>query len=116
MPDSALKSLGINESNSGAAIGGHWRKGAAVPGDFRAMSPRFQDGNVDANLALVETLRRVAEGKGGSVAQIAIAWVAAQGGDIVPLIGARRRDRLAADPRIDLGEVVVEQELHAEAP
>ncbi|AUX76510.1 aldo/keto reductase [Sinorhizobium fredii] len=76
-------------------ISGHWRKDAARTGDFRAMSPRFQDGNVDQNLALVEALRRVAAAKGASVAQIAIAWVAAQGGDIVPLVGARRRDRLS---------------------
>ena len=64
-------------------------------GDFRGMSPRFQEGNVEKNLALVEELRKVAESKGASVAQIAIAWVLAQGKDIVPLIGARRRDRLS---------------------
>jgi aryl-alcohol dehydrogenase-like predicted oxidoreductase len=50
---------------------------------------------VDANLALVEALRKVAGAKGITVAQAAIAWVAAQGTDIVPVIGARRRDRLA---------------------
>lgn len=76
-------------------ISGHWQKGAAGKGDFRAMSPRFQEGNIDRNLALVEALRRIAEGKGVSVAQTAIAWVAAKGKDIVPLVGARRRDRLA---------------------
>jgi aryl-alcohol dehydrogenase-like predicted oxidoreductase len=76
-------------------ISGHWQKGAAGSGDFRAMSPRFQEGNVDQNLALVEALRRVADAKGVTVAQIAIAWVAARGADIVPLIGARRRDRLS---------------------
>ncbi len=76
-------------------ISGHWQKGAADKGDFRAMSPRFQEGNIDRNLALVEALRRIAEGKGVSVAQTAIAWVAAKGKDIVPLVGARRRDRLA---------------------
>jgi len=75
-------------------ISGHWQKGATAGGDFRTMSPRFQEGNVDRNLALVEALRRVAEEKGASVAQLAIAWVAAQGADIVPLVGARRRDRL----------------------
>ena len=75
-------------------ISGHWRKDAARAGDFRAHSPRFQGGNVDRNLELVEALRRVADGKGASVAQIAIAWVAAQGDDIVPVVGARRRDRL----------------------
>ncbi len=73
----------------------HWQKDAAKGGDFRAMSPRFQEGNVERNLALVEALRRIAEAKGVTVAQIAIAWVAAQGHDIVPLVGARRRDRLA---------------------
>jgi aryl-alcohol dehydrogenase-like predicted oxidoreductase len=76
-------------------ISGHWQKGSTAGGDFRTLSPRFQEGNVDRNLALVDALRRVAEEKGASVAQLAIAWVAAQGADIVPLIGARRRDRLA---------------------
>jgi aryl-alcohol dehydrogenase-like predicted oxidoreductase len=76
-------------------ISGHYQKGAAGAGDFRAISPRFQEGNIEKNLALVEALRSVAEAKGATVAQIAIAWVAAQGGDIVPVIGARRRNRLA---------------------
>jgi aryl-alcohol dehydrogenase-like predicted oxidoreductase len=76
-------------------ISGHWTKGAVPDSDFRAYSPRFQGQNIDRNLALVESLRAVAEAKGVSVAQIAIAWVAARGDDIVPLIGARRRDRLA---------------------
>ncbi|WP_034160540.1 aldo/keto reductase [Sphingomonas sp. ERG5] len=76
-------------------ISGHWRKDASRAGDFRAMSPRFQAGNVDANLALVDALQVVAAAKGATVAQIAIAWVAAQGRDIVPLVGARRRDRLS---------------------
>ncbi len=76
-------------------ISGHWQKGAAAKGDFRAMSPRFQEGNIDRNLALVDALRQIADGKGVSVAQIAIAWVAAKGKDIIPLVGARRRDRLA---------------------
>jgi aryl-alcohol dehydrogenase-like predicted oxidoreductase len=77
-------------------ISGHWRRdGAAAGRDFRSHSPRFQGGNLERNLALVEALRRVAEGKRISVAQAAIAWVAAQGADVVPLVGARRRGRLA---------------------
>ena len=77
-------------------ISGHWDKNAAAgTRDFRAHSPRFQGQNVDANLALVEALRKVADRLGVSVAQAAIAWVAARGEDIVPLVGARRRDRLA---------------------
>jgi len=76
-------------------ISGHWQKGQdGGKGDFRAVSPRFQAANIDQNLALVEELRKIAAEKQVSVAQIAIAWVAAQGRDIVPLIGARRRDRL----------------------
>jgi len=75
-------------------ISGHWRKGSTGPNDFRTHSPRFQGANVDANLALVEALRPVAAARGISVAQAAIAWVAAQGNDIVPLIGARSRDHL----------------------
>jgi len=75
-------------------ISGHWQKDSAGAGDFRAHSPRFQGENADRNLALVDRLRAIAEAKGASVAQVAIAWVAAQGSDIVPLVGARRRDRL----------------------
>jgi pyridoxine 4-dehydrogenase len=76
-------------------ISGYWSKAREGEPGFRANAPRFQGANLDANLALVERLRAIAEGIGASVAQVAIAWVAAQGNDIVPLIGARRRDRLA---------------------
>ncbi|MGK9236658.1 aldo/keto reductase [Inquilinus limosus] len=76
-------------------ISGHWRKDSTDARDFRTHSPRFQEGNVERNLALVEALRAIAEAKGVTVAQIAIAWVAAQGRDIVPLVGSRRRDQLA---------------------
>ncbi|MEV4888772.1 aldo/keto reductase, partial [Nonomuraea sp. NPDC055795] len=51
--------------------------------------------NLAHNLALVDALRELADAKGATVAQLAIAWVLAQGEDIVPLIGARRRDRLS---------------------
>src|SRR4051794_16706377 len=77
-------------------ISGHFshdRKLAAD--DFRAHSPRFQGDNLRHNLDLVEALRKVAEEKGVSVAQIAIAWVLSRGEDIVPLVGARSRERLA---------------------
>lgn len=75
-------------------ISGHFQ-GPNGERDFRAHSPRFQGENLQQNLQLVEALRAVAEARGVSVAQIAIAWVAAQGRDVVPLVGARRRDRLA---------------------
>ncbi|HVI34173.1 aldo/keto reductase [Phenylobacterium sp.] len=76
-------------------LGGHMQGGVADVSDFRAHSPRFQGENLRKNLALTEALRRVAEARGLTTAQAAIAWVAAQGRDIVPLVGARRRDRLA---------------------
>lgn len=77
-------------------ISGHWDRSRATVGtDFRSHSPRFQGDNLDRNLRLVDALRQVAETRGASVAQIAIAWVLARGNDIVPLVGARRRDRLA---------------------
>ena len=92
-------------------ISGHWSKDrAAAPGDFRSHAPRFSGVNVDTNLALVEALRAVAAAKGASVAQIAIAWVLTRGSDIVPLVGARRRDRLtealgALDVELDVDDL-----------
>ena len=58
------------------------------------MTPRFQGANLDANLALVEQLRSISAEIGATPAQVAIAWVAAQGQEIVPLVGARTRSRL----------------------
>jgi aryl-alcohol dehydrogenase-like predicted oxidoreductase len=76
-------------------ISGHWsRERSAGEKGFRSVSPRFQGENLEKNLALVERLRDVAQELGASVAQVATAWVAAQGDDIVPLIGARRRAQL----------------------
>ncbi|WP_107082099.1 aldo/keto reductase [Streptomyces caatingaensis] len=63
--------------------------------DFRGMSPRFQGENLQRNLDLVDALRKVAEERGATVAQTAIAWVLSRGEDIVPLVGARTRERLA---------------------
>jgi aryl-alcohol dehydrogenase-like predicted oxidoreductase len=87
-------------------ISGHWSKERGGAGDFRSVSPRIQGANLDHNMALAEALRVVAEERRVSVAQLAIAWVAAQGNDIVPLVGARRRTRLeealgALDVRLD---------------
>ncbi|MHC2434387.1 aldo/keto reductase [Bradyrhizobium sp. USDA 4451] len=75
-------------------ISGHWSKDRGGEKDFRLLSPRFQAGNIDTNLALADRLRAIAGEIGASPAQVAIAWVAAQGKDIVPLVGARRRERL----------------------
>jgi aryl-alcohol dehydrogenase-like predicted oxidoreductase len=95
----AARELGIGITAYGVLsrglISGHWSRDRRGEKDFRGMaSPRFQGENLEANLALVERLRALAQELGASVAQLAIAWVAAQGADIVPLVGARRRDRL----------------------
>ncbi|MFJ7086060.1 aldo/keto reductase [Streptomyces griseus] len=102
-----LRELGIGLTAYGVLgrglISGHWSTTRSVPGDSRGFGPRFSSGNVEHNLALVDALRRVAEAKGCTVAQLVIAWVAAQGRDIVPLVGARTRERLAeALPALDL--------------
>jgi aryl-alcohol dehydrogenase-like predicted oxidoreductase len=94
----ACRELGIGITAYGVLsrglISGHWNKDRAVVNEFRAHSPRFTAENIDRNLALVEALRRIADLRRVSVAQIAIAWVAARGADIVPLVGARRRTQL----------------------
>ncbi len=76
-------------------ISGHWSPERGGDADFRTISPRFSGDNLTHNLTLVEALREIADAKNATVAQIAIAWVAGQGDDIVPLVGARRRNRLA---------------------
>jgi aryl-alcohol dehydrogenase-like predicted oxidoreductase len=96
----AARELGIGITAYGVLsrglLSGHWTKERALgQGDFRAHSPRFQAGNLEHNLGLVEALRSVATGRGVTVAQIAIAWALHRGDDIVPLIGARTRARLA---------------------
>jgi len=63
-------------------------------GDFRSTLPRFEAANLDANLRLVDRLRQLAEEKGVTAAQLALAWVLAQGDDIVPIPGSRRIDNL----------------------
>ena len=77
-------------------LSGHWTPSRKLaPGDFRAHAPRFSAANLEHNLALVDALREVADDLGVTVAQLALAWVLAQGEDIIPLVGARRRDQLS---------------------
>jgi len=64
-------------------------------GDIRiARMPRYQPGNVEKNLGLVEALQQIGKGKGATPAQLAIAWVRSRGADILPVLGARRREQL----------------------
>jgi aryl-alcohol dehydrogenase-like predicted oxidoreductase len=62
--------------------------------DPRARFPRFRAENLSHNLSLVQALERVAAGHGVTAAQLAFAWVASRGDDIIPLIGTKRRTRL----------------------
>jgi aryl-alcohol dehydrogenase-like predicted oxidoreductase len=76
-------------------IGGHYRPDAQPQGgDIRGRMPRFQGENLQHNLALVDALRVLAEDRHATVAQVAFAWALSRGEDIVPLVGARRRDQL----------------------
>jgi aryl-alcohol dehydrogenase-like predicted oxidoreductase len=76
-------------------LSGHWsRDRELTKGDFRNFAPRFSGENLDRNLSLVDALRAIVDEKKMTVAQVAIAWVLSRGSDIVPLVGARRRNRL----------------------
>ncbi|MBV8587820.1 MAG: aldo/keto reductase [Verrucomicrobia bacterium] len=71
--------------------------------DFRALLPRFQAANMQRNQLLIDRLQGIAKKKGCSLAQLAIAWVLAQGNGIIPLVGARTVSRLAeALPAVDI--------------
>jgi len=68
---------------------------AGNKGDIRIVRmPRFQQGNVEQNLRLVEALRQIGNEKGTTPAQLALAWVRSRGDDILPVMGARRREQL----------------------
>ena len=62
--------------------------------DFRRHGPRFTGDNLDANLVLARKVAEIAEGKGVTPAQLALAWVLAQGDDVVPIPGTKRREYL----------------------
>ena len=67
---------------------------AALLNMREARLPRFREENLTRNISLVQALERVAAGHGVSAAQLAFAWVASRGDDIIPLIGTKRRSRL----------------------
>ena len=62
--------------------------------DFRRQSPRFAEDALAANLRLVDAVKRLASEKGCTTGQLALAWVLAQGQDIVPIPGTKRRTYL----------------------
>jgi pyridoxine 4-dehydrogenase len=95
----ACDELGIGVTAYGVLsrglLSGHWsRERLVTRDDFRNISPRFSAENLDHNLSLVEALRSFAAAKRATVAQVAIAWVLSRAPNIIPLVGARRRDRL----------------------
>jgi aryl-alcohol dehydrogenase-like predicted oxidoreductase len=73
--------------------------------DYRRLQPRFQGGNFALNLKLVDSIRSMAEARGVTPAQLALAWVLAQGDDIVPIPGTKRRRYL--DENIAAVELVL---------
>jgi aryl-alcohol dehydrogenase-like predicted oxidoreductase len=81
------------------------------PDDYRRNSPRFQGENFQKNLDLVARLQDMAAARGCTASQLALAWVLGQGGDVVPIPGTKRRDRLdenlgALDQVLCPGELV----------
>jgi aryl-alcohol dehydrogenase-like predicted oxidoreductase len=96
----AVRELGISVTAYGILSRGLLSSGTArlAPNDPRARFPRFSGENHARNLELLTALEEIAEkveGGGVTAAQLAIAWVASRGEDIIPLIGTKRRDRLA---------------------
>jgi aryl-alcohol dehydrogenase-like predicted oxidoreductase len=89
-------------------LSGHWSAERETgPADFRSHAPRFSGENLGRNLELVEAVRKIADRKETTVARVAIAWVLSRGDRIVPLAGARTRERLSESLgalEIDLSE------------
>ncbi len=92
-------------------------------GDFRKTTPRFSDENAEKNQQLVSVVRRVAARRAATPAQVALAWVLAQGSDIVPIPGTKRvkyleenigatEVRLETDDLRELGELEAKVAVH----
>ena len=92
-----VRELGISVTAYGILSRGLLSSATArlAPGDPRTRFPRFAGENHVRNLELLATLEAIAENLGVTAAQLAIAWVASRGEDIIPLIGTKRRERLA---------------------
>jgi aryl-alcohol dehydrogenase-like predicted oxidoreductase len=87
-------------------------------GDFRRKGPRFTGENLDANLKLAAKVEEIAEGKGITAAQLALAWVLAQGEDLAPIPGTKRRSYLEENAAAADVELTPEdlQRIDAELP
>lgn len=93
-----LRELGIAVTAYGVLgrglLGGMKASDFAKPGDFRSHTPRFQGENLANNLILAQQLETLAQAKGVTAAQLAIAWALSRGTDIIPLVGTKNRKRL----------------------
>lgn len=94
-----LRELGIglvpySPLGRGFLTGAFRRRDDLIPGDRRHAHPRFQEGNFERNLGLLETLDRIATARGVTPAQAALAWVLSRGPDIVPIPGTKHRSWL----------------------
>jgi aryl-alcohol dehydrogenase-like predicted oxidoreductase len=94
----ALRELGVALVAYGVLSGGlisdRAEAARTATSEIRTRKPRFFAENFAKNVALVEALGKIARDKGATTAQLAFAWAKSRGDDVVPLIGARRRDQL----------------------
>ncbi|HEY1140968.1 MAG TPA: aldo/keto reductase [Lysobacter sp.] len=113
----ACRELGIgfvpySPLGRGFLTGAIQNSGELAASDWRRTNPRFQEGNVEQNRALVEAVTELAQARGCTPAQLALAWLLAQGPDIVPIPGTRRISRLdenAAAARIQLSDAELQR-------
>jgi aryl-alcohol dehydrogenase-like predicted oxidoreductase len=92
-------------------LAGRFRDRAALEteGDFRASNPRFLEGNFESNLRILDEVEAVAGEIGATPAQVALAWLLAQGDDIAPIPGTKRVERLEENATADTIELSEEQ-------
>jgi aryl-alcohol dehydrogenase-like predicted oxidoreductase len=110
-----LRELGISlvpysPLGRGFLTGAFQSRDDLIASDRRHAHPRFQEGNFERNLGLIEPIERIARAKGCTTAQVALAWVLSRGDDIVPIPGTKRRTYLeqnvgAVDIALDEGEI-----------
>ncbi len=94
-----LRELGIgfvpySPLGRGFLTGSFQQRNDLIPSDRRHAHPRFQEGNFEKNLDLLPPIRAIAQAHGCTMAQVVIAWLLAQGEDVVPIPGTKRRSYL----------------------
>jgi aryl-alcohol dehydrogenase-like predicted oxidoreductase len=107
----ACRELGIayvaySPLSRGLLTGRFRRPDDLAPDDWRRQVPRFQGGNLELNLEIVGRLAEIADDLGTDLASLAVAWLLAQGDDVVPLVGtsrASRIDEILAALQVELG-------------